>query len=120
MGYLNFGRQNKRLMNKDRNAILVTLQALLKNRFPEDFKELVLFGSQASGLSNTDSDFDFLVIMRKKPDWKTMREVSDLCYLIDLEYSVLTDVHVLGLSELDTLRGKQPIFENAISNGFRV
>ncbi|MFM7431376.1 MAG: nucleotidyltransferase domain-containing protein [Flammeovirgaceae bacterium] len=107
-------------MNRDKNAIIIKLQTLLKNRFHEDFKDLVLFGSQASGLSNNESDFDFLVIMQNKPDWKTEREISDLCYQIDLEYNVLTDVHVLGLSELETLRGKQPIFENAIASGLHV
>ena len=40
-----------------------------------------------------------------------------MCYEIDLKYNIITDTHIIGESELLTLRGKQPIFVNAISNG---
>lgn len=95
------------------------LRNLLQERFKENFKEVVLFGSQASGQPRPDSDFDILVILNEMPDWKTEREISDICYLIDLKFNIITDTHVLSTSELNTLRGKQPIFVNAISNGVR-
>ena len=104
-------------MERDKKLILKTLQSLLLKRFKRNFKELVLFGSQAENVSHTDSDFDLRVIMEEKPDWKTLREISDLCYQIDLEFNITTDCHVLGISELQTLKGKQPIFANALSNG---
>jgi DNA polymerase sigma len=104
-------------MVHEKELILETLRSLLQKRFKENFKELVLFGSRAKDISHPDSDFDLLIIMSEKPDWKTSREISDICYQIDLQFNVITDSHVLGISELDTLRGKQPIFENALSNG---
>ena len=77
----------------------------------------VLFGSQVYGHVSKDSDFDILIILKKKADWKIEREISDLCYEMDLKYNVITDTHVIGETELNTLRGKQPIFVNAIANG---
>jgi uncharacterized protein len=104
-------------MAHNNELILETLRNLLQKRFWENFIELVLFGSRAKGISHSDSDFDLLTIMNEKPDWKTCREISDICYQIDLQFNIITDSHILGITELDTLRGKQPIFENALSNG---
>jgi len=41
-----------------------------------------------------------------------------LCYEIDLKYGIITDTHILSEEELGSLRGKQPIFMNALTNGF--
>ena len=97
--------------------ILMDLSHLLRLRFSDDLKDLVLFGSRITGKAKKDSDYDFLVILKEKADWKTEREISDLCYEIELKYNILTDTHILGESELTTLRGKQPIFVNAIRKG---
>jgi predicted nucleotidyltransferase len=77
----------------------------------------VLFGSQANGKARKDSDYDILIILKKKADWMIEREISDVCYEIDLKYNIITDTHVIGESELLTLKGKQPIFVNALSYG---
>ena len=104
-------------MKIDKRKILEDLNFLLKSRFADDLKDIVLFGSQINGQSHNDSDFDILIILTKKIDWKIEREISDLCYEVDLKYNIITDTHVIGEPELNTLRGKQPIFVNAIANG---
>ena len=104
-------------MRTDKKVVLNDLSILLKTRFADNLKEIVLFGSQASEKANQDSDYDFLIILKQKADWKTEREISDLCYEIDLKYNIITDTHILSESEFATLRGKQPIFVNALSNG---
>ncbi|MEI8086452.1 MAG: nucleotidyltransferase domain-containing protein [Paludibacter sp.] len=104
-------------MNANKNVILQDFSHLLKLRFSDDLKDLVLFGSRVSGKANKDSDYDFLVILKQNVDWKTEREISDLSYEIELKYNIVTDTHVLGESELNTLRGKQPIFVNALEKG---
>ena len=104
-------------MEIDKKKILEDLNFLLKSRFADDLKDVVLFGSQVNGQSHNDSDFDILIILTKKADWKIEREISDLCYEVDLKYNIITDTHVIGEPELDTLRGKQPIFVNAIAKG---
>ena len=104
-------------MIANKQLILNELNNLLKSRLSDNLIDVVLFGSQALGKAHPDSDYDFLIILKNKADWKTEREISDMCYEIDLKYNIITDTHIIGESELSSLRGKQPIFVNAISNG---
>lgn len=104
----------------DNKMILDELNDLLKNKYKDEFKSVYLFGSQINGMMLPDSDFDILILMNCAVDWRVEREISDLCYLIDLKYSILTDIHVLNSNELNTVRGKQPIFTHAIEQGIHV
>lgn len=78
-----------------------------------------MFGSRVFGGSTKDSDFDKLIVLKKKVDWKQEREISDMCYDIESKYDIILDTHVIGEEELSTLRGKQPIFVNALEKGIR-
>lgn len=93
------------------------MNILQKSRFADSLVNVVLFGSRVNGGSHNDSDFDILIILTKKADWKIEREISDLCYEVDLKYNIITDTHVISEPELNTLRGKQPIFVNALAKG---
>jgi len=104
-------------MRAKKNIILTDLNDLLKARLSANLVDVILFGSQVYGDKSIDSDYDILVILKQKPDWKTERLISDLCFEIDLKHNIITDTHVIGESELSTLRGKQPIFVNAILKG---
>lgn len=90
----------------------------LENYFKSELKDVILFGSHLSKTNTKDSDYDILIILKTKADWKAQRIISDLCYEIDLKYNIITDTHILGEDELDTPRGKQPIFVNAIEKGY--
>lgn len=94
------------------------LKKSLSNYFKSDLKDVILFGSQLSETNTKDSDYDILIILKHKADWKVQRTISDLCYEIDLKYNIITDTHILGEDELSTPRGKQPIFINAMQNGY--
>lgn len=107
-------------MTPRNRQIIQDFNSLLRIKLSDNLKDLILFGSQASDSANADSDYDFLVVLKNKADWKTEREISDVSYEIDLKYNILTDTHVLAETELETLRGKQPIFINAITNGIHV
>jgi predicted nucleotidyltransferase len=104
-------------MRTNNKEVLNDLNDLLKARFADNLKEVVLFGSQADGTAHKDSDYDFLIILKEKADWKIEGEISDLCYEIDLKYNIITDIHILSEGELSTIRGKQPIFVDALANG---
>ena len=99
----------KTILNDYKNAI--------NSRFDNMVNDIVLFGSQQKGNATSLSDYDILIILNNKSDWKTEREISDICYTIDLKYGILSDTHILALSELDTPRGQQPVFVNALNNG---
>lgn len=105
-------------MNRNGLQIMLgDLKYLLQSKYDKNIKDVILFGSQATGNSKSDSDYDILIILKQKPDWKTEREISDLCYSIDLKYDIFTDTNLLSEPEMNTLRAKQPIFVNAINNG---
>lgn len=107
-------------MRVNKKNILNDLRNLLFSKFSDNLKDIVLFGSHAYGNAKKDSDYDILIILKQKADWKTEREISDMCYEIDLKYDIVTDTHIIGEAELLTLRGKQPIFVNAISKGLHI
>ena len=101
----------------EQRKILSHLKSLLVNNFSSEVKDVILFGSRVSGNSRSDSDYDLLIILKEKPDWKTRKKISELCYDIDLKFDIITDPHILGEAELSSLRGSQPIFRKALSNG---
>jgi predicted nucleotidyltransferase len=104
-------------MKTDNKIIITELKNILLAKFKENLKDVVLFGSQLSDKTHQDSDYDILIILKKKSDWTIEREISDLCYEVDLKYGIITDTHILSEAELKTARGKQPIFVNALTKG---
>ena len=103
----------------DKYQILNELKSILSDKLGDNLKEVILFGSQAYGGAHANSDFDFLIILGQKPDWKLRNKISDYCYDLDLKYNTFLDIHILGEEELNTLRGKQPIFQTALEKGIR-
>ena len=100
--------------------IIKDLKAKLQNEFGVNVQDVILFGSRLSGKVVEFSDFDVLIILKHRPDWNQKRKISEICYDIELENDVLIDSHILSESELNTLRGKQPIFQRAIRKGIHV
>ncbi len=105
-------------MTNSKLKILKDLKNNLLKRLGENLIDIILFGSQLSDSPNQESDYDILIIVKNKPDWKLEREISDICFEIDLKYGILTDTHILSEAELNTPRGKQPVFVKAINQGF--
>jgi uncharacterized protein len=101
----------------DKLQILKEFKNHLESSFHERIKNVILFGSQVSSLENIDSDYDILIVLNKDYNKKDENNILDLCYDIGLKYNILTDVHLLSINELNTSRGKQPIFINALKTG---
>ena len=114
---LNKGGQGDVIIMPDKLEILTNLKIKLKNRFGNKIKDVILFGSQASDRANEYSDYDILIILNSDYDTKFEDQIIDICYDIDLKYNILTDTHILSKNELNTLRGRQPVFTNAMKNG---
>lgn len=104
-------------MTNDKIKILKDLKLALINRLNDNLVDVVLFGSQLID-NKADSDYDILIIVKSQTNWRLEREISDVCFDIDLKYGILTDTHILSTEELDKPRGKQPIFKKAINQGF--
>lgn len=101
----------------DKLKILHDLKNQLSINLGTELQDVILFGSQVSGLVSLDSDYDFLIILQNKPDWKLKKFISDICYTIDLKYDIISDTHILSKIKQNTFRWKQPIFRNALNDG---
>jgi len=104
-------------MSTDKKVILSELKGHLIKNYGNSVKDIVLFGSRARGDSNKFSDYDVLIILEKDYSGEDENKILDLCYDIDLKHDILLDVHIISDDELKTIRGKQPIFINAIKSG---
>ncbi len=101
----------------DNHKILADLKEHLIQNYDGLISEIILFGSHASGRSTRDSDYDILIILENDYSAKDENVILDLCYDINLKYDILIDAHLLSQKEINSIRGKQPIFVNALKNG---
>ncbi|HAH23106.1 MAG TPA: hypothetical protein DCL77_04970 [Prolixibacteraceae bacterium] len=101
----------------DKNVILIDLKSRLQDQYSDAINNIVLFGSQANNNANEFSDFDILILLNRDYTKEDEDRILDICYDIDLKYNILIDAHLLSIKELDSKRGKQPIFVNALKNG---
>ncbi len=103
-----------------RDKILREAKSRLVAAFGDKIKDVILFGSRAWGKPKPWSDYDLVVVLRGQfeCDWRTVQQIRNALYSLDSDYDVLTQTLVISDYELaHTLRGSQPIFQNAIQNG---
>jgi predicted nucleotidyltransferase len=105
-------------MDSKNETIIQDLKSRLTNHLKDNLKGVILFGSQLTGKSSSNSDYDILIVVKDKGDWRLERKISDICYEVELDYGISTDSHILTERELNLPRGKQPIFHNAINQGY--
>ncbi len=97
--------------------LLTEIKQALQKEFPGIIDKVILFGSQVRGNANENSDHDILVVVNAEYDWKLKEKVLAVLYDFDLKYDILTDVKVISLAELTTIRGKQPFIQEAFEYG---
>ncbi len=99
--------------------IIGELKSHLQRKFKTDISEIVLFGSRAKGKATTDSDYDILLILNKEAyNWTYKNQLLDYAYDFQFSKDVFLDVHIISKDEIEhSMRGKQPIIQNAIKNG---
>jgi len=101
----------------DNSKILSDLKSHLIKNYGNSVLDVILFGSQARGDSKEYSDYDVLIVLDKDYSGKDENQILDLCYDIDLKYNILIDAHLISSKELTSIRGRQPVFVNAIKSG---
>jgi len=104
----------------DKAHILKDLKEHLVKNYGSSVKEVILFGSQARADSDEYSDFDVLIVLENNYSGRDENRILDLCYDIDLRYDIFQDVHVISQRELNSIRGRQPVYMNAIQSGMHV
>ncbi len=104
-------------MSKKDFPFLDELNEQLDKEFPGSLEHVILFGSRTTTQFQESSDYDLLIIMQMAIDWKIEHKISDICYEFDLKYGIFTDTHVLSVKDLESVRGRQPVFVEALKNG---
>lgn len=100
------------------NIILREIQQMLIELLKNDLHHLVLFGSQLTAHCRPDSDYDILIVLKKPYSYHLKRQILDICYQVCLKYNILIDAKIISDQELtQTLKGKLPIYTEALKNG---
>jgi len=101
----------------DKVQILSVLKYKLEEAYPNSIDNVILFGSQATNTATEFSDYDILIILKTEYSQSDENLILDICFNVDFEYNILIDVHILSIDELNSKRGRQPIFKNALQSG---
>lgn len=100
-------------------TIVQELKKRLVRQFKDEINQVILFGSRSRDEAGTDSDYDILLVLNHDYDWRKENTILRACYEIDLQYDVLTDVKIISVNELQSIKGKQPFIINAMKEGIR-
>jgi predicted nucleotidyltransferase len=80
--------------------------------------DVVIFGSRIKGQATKNSDYDVLIVLNTNYDRKIQKSINDLCYDFDLKYNIFLDTQIISEFELNnSIRGKHPVFRNALKEG---
>ena len=99
------------------SEILTALKNHLRQGFGDKIEDVILFGSQTKSTQHEYSDYDILIVLDGNYSRRDENQIMDLCYDIDLQFNIMLDIHILSNSELKSVRGRQPVFANAIKSG---
>ncbi len=93
-------------MNKKIQIILTQLRGQLEKMYSDRLIRVVLYGSQARGDAQPDSDIDVLVILQEPVDFALeIERTSHLVTLLCLEHNVLVSCTFMGCDRFDQTQG---------------
>jgi len=102
-------------------SLITYLKTELKKLLGENLKDVILFGSRAGKKANKKSDFDILIVLKSECDKNCRNIILNVVYNIELEHEIFIDFKIISTIELNqSLRGRQPLFVDAIKNGLYV
>lgn len=77
-------------------AGLKTLLKKLREEYPDQLRQVILFGSKARNDSHSDSDLDLLVLVETET-WALRYSIWKLAGQVELEYDLLFNIQVISL-----------------------
>ena len=105
-------------MMKKNEFILKRLKESLVTTFGDDIKSVILFGSRATGEAHKHSDYDVLIILNRDYDRDYRLKLTSVVLDMELEFDIFIDIKVISTNELyHTIKGKEPLFVDAIQEG---
>ena len=83
--------------------ILEEFRRKIKDKYPDDIQDVLVFGSKARGDANKESDIDIIVVILSE-DWKKGDEIREIGYELDEEIGYKLSIQVIPKSHIDYLR----------------
>ena len=103
------------------DLIIKELKDHLNRHLNNKVVEIILFGSRVKGVANIDSDYDVVIVINTQDDRNVRKQISDLCYDLELKYNIFLDTQIISKDELESgLRGKHPVFRLAVKEGIHL
>jgi uncharacterized protein len=107
-------------MTPELQAILSELKARLTELYGERLEKLILFGSQARGDAEPDSDIDVLVVLKGEVDDSKDIHERKLDIIVDLSQRYNTLVCVTEMSSDRFHTRKSPLLINVRREGIQI
>lgn len=96
--------------------LLKRIKALLEEAYGDRLEGVVLYGSEARGEADVDSDIDVLVILKGPVElWRDIR--TNIFALYDLQLELERPIHAKPVDVEAFRSGKYALFRNAIKEG---
>ena len=106
---------SKKVLDEISQKIYLSARDVLGNKL----EKVYLFGSYARGDYDEESDIDFFVLADIPPEdaTKTRWKIRSLMGDVDLEYDVVTCIHMASSSLFHKFRDVMPYYTNVIKDG---
>jgi len=109
-----FMRNQKRIK---KNAVEASFVDKIISLFADSIVKVILFGSRAKGIPKPESDYDFLVVLKKK-DRRTLEGIYEVVTDFLLEYGVDISLKIYSLEEYQKMNAiPTPFMASIIKTG---
>ena len=100
----------------DREELLNEIRSCLRDAYGDRLQKIVLYGSEARGEAETDSDIDLMVLLNGPVQlWKDIRTIIDALY--DLQLEVIRPIHAMPVDVEAFRAGEYSLYRNAKKEG---
>lgn len=94
---------------------------MFRSRFPDIGAELILFGSQARGSADSESDIDLLVLVEEVMTSQQKKTVHDAIYEISLDDDVVISALIVNKQQWNSPVCRElPLYRNVTREGVRL
>ncbi len=101
----------------DREQLLRQIKNCLQDTYGDRLQGIVLYGSEARGDAEPDSDIDLLVLLNGPIElWKDIQ--TNVYSLYDLQLEIIRPIHTMPVDVEAFRAGKYAVYRNAKKEGF--